>query len=155
MATHPHQAHGWTYDCMPIQEQQEYVDALLDSMRGAEYEVRFTNGVPAEGSSLVCIDDPSGQISAKSVLTFSYTPLNRPAMHHASGNGWSHNFLDNFPILSIFSTSKHSKICLTSAPVTTIWYGTSYFKVYLSGWCAHADQIKNFGHYLFNIPGFL
>ena len=34
---------------------RKYVDALLDSMRGAEYEVRFTNGVPADGSSLVCM----------------------------------------------------------------------------------------------------
>ena len=53
---------------------KDYIDALLDSLRGAEYEVRYTNGIPADGSSLVCIDDSSGQISAKSVLTFTAYP---------------------------------------------------------------------------------
>ena len=89
----------------------EYADTLLDSLRGAEYEVRYTNATPSEGSSLVCIDDADKKITASSVLTFTYTPFNRPEMHHASGDGWTHNFLDSFPILSIFSTTRHSRIC--------------------------------------------
>ena len=70
-------------------------DTLLDSLRGAEYEVRYTNATPSEGSSLVCIGARQKNNRKFSSYVHLYS-FNRPKMHHASGDGWTHNFLDRF-----------------------------------------------------------
>ena len=138
---------------------KQYVDNqinnLFESLIGAEYEFRYTNATPAEGSHLVMNDESSGQIKPGNTLIFSYSPANRPLMKHSSVDGWVQNFGDNKPLLSIFSINEGSRVALCTAPVTKIEYSIQYFKVTLGFWVEKGDQITSFTNYRFNIPGFL
>ena len=133
---------------------KKFVD---DYFRGALYKTMFSNGYPAQDSSIVTIDT-GGQgyttLQPNSILKFSYNPSNRPPEIPAASDS-TFTFTNDKPLLYILSKTSYGRGMLCCGNVAKWKYTPQYIEVTLGDRTSGGGKVSSGKEYFFVLPGLI